>query len=299
MQMTNYEYNLLFLFKICADCGSFSKASIELNVKQPAISYSIKKLEEYLNVKLFNRTKYGIVLTDEGTILYDYVKEANNNIISGLNILEELKEKEIKILNIGVALNIGVVYLSDVLEKFIKLFPNIKVIVITKPEDEMMKDLQEKKLDIVIFNSSKNVSYNGLKVKKINNQEVLCVGNKKYKDLIEENPKTEVVVPLLLPNGNTVLGKNLQTKLKNKNVIFKNIINCQSSILAKEFLIKGLGLGYINGEIVKKDIEDGKLYAFDDDTNLNMYSMNLATQSKNNNVAIQEFKKLFISEVTK
>lgn len=299
MEITNFEYNLLFLFKICVDCGSFSKASQELNVKQPAISYSIKKLENLLNVKLFNRTKSGIELTEEGKILYDYIKEANNSIVSGLNIIDEINAKEIKKINIGISLNIAVVYLPIVLEKFGQLFPNVKVYIDTKPEEKMLEELQEKKLDVVVFNSSKNIPITGLKIQKIKNNEVVCVGNKYYKDLIEDNPNTEVVIPLLMPNDDTILGKNLTVKLQNKNVILKHIMNCPSAILAKEFIKQGLGIGYINSETVKEEIDKEELFILDDDSNLNIYSMTIATQEKNNNIVIKQFKKLFIDEVVK
>ena len=59
---------MLFVFKVCAEVNSFSKASQIMGVKQPAISYSIRKLEDILNVKLFDRGTYGINLTDEGKI---------------------------------------------------------------------------------------------------------------------------------------------------------------------------------------------------------------------------------------
>ena len=49
MNFTNLDYGLLFIFKVCAEVDSFSKASQILKVKQPAVSYSISKLEDLLN----------------------------------------------------------------------------------------------------------------------------------------------------------------------------------------------------------------------------------------------------------
>ena len=102
-----------------------------------------------------------------------------------------------------------------------------------------------------------------------------------------------------MPNDDTLLGQNLTVKLQNKNVVLKHIINCPSAILAKELIKQGLGIGYINSETVKEEIEKSELFVLDDDSNLDIYSMTIATQEKNNNIAIQQFKKLFISEVVK
>ena len=65
-----------WIFYTVANAGNISKAAKELYISQPAISKSIQKLEESLNCKLFSRSSRGVILTDEGTLLYDHVKEA-------------------------------------------------------------------------------------------------------------------------------------------------------------------------------------------------------------------------------
>ena len=50
----------------------------------------------------------------------------------------------------------------------------------------MFKDLQAKKLDVVIFNSSKNMNLSGIDIKKIKNNNIVCVGIPKYKNILNE-----------------------------------------------------------------------------------------------------------------
>lgn len=59
-----------------ARCGSISKAAQQLFISQPALSKSIKKLEEALNVRLFIRSSKGVILTPEGKLLWEYVQKA-------------------------------------------------------------------------------------------------------------------------------------------------------------------------------------------------------------------------------
>ena len=60
------ELRQLKNFYTVAKAGNLTQAAIELNISQPALSISIKKLEEELGIKLFRRNTYKITLSDEG-----------------------------------------------------------------------------------------------------------------------------------------------------------------------------------------------------------------------------------------
>ena len=64
------------IFYTVANTGNISKAAKELYISQPAISKSIQKLEESVGCRLFSRSSRGVVLTDEGQLLYEHVKTA-------------------------------------------------------------------------------------------------------------------------------------------------------------------------------------------------------------------------------
>ena len=85
----NIDFNSYKTFYVVAKCKSFSKASEELNISQPAVSIAIKKMEDNLDVTLFKRDKKGIELTETGKQLLFYVE----SIINTLNTAEKrLKE---------------------------------------------------------------------------------------------------------------------------------------------------------------------------------------------------------------
>ena len=60
--MVNFE--LYRIFKIVADEENITKASEILHISQPAITKHIKNLENELNIKLFKRSKYGMILNE-------------------------------------------------------------------------------------------------------------------------------------------------------------------------------------------------------------------------------------------
>ena len=66
--MVNLE--LYRVFKIVADEENLTKASEILSISQPAVTKHIHNLENELNVKLFTRARYGMVLTEDGQKIY-------------------------------------------------------------------------------------------------------------------------------------------------------------------------------------------------------------------------------------
>lgn len=69
------------IFLSVAECKSISKAAAQLYISQPAVSITIKKLEDYLHTTLFIRKSKGVELTENGRKLYENAKRALNRLI--------------------------------------------------------------------------------------------------------------------------------------------------------------------------------------------------------------------------
>ena len=91
------------IFYTVANTGNISKAAKELYISQPAISKSIQKLEESVGCKLFSRSSRGVVLTDEGKLLYEHVSEAFETLTMGEEKLKRSIELGVGHLKIGVS----------------------------------------------------------------------------------------------------------------------------------------------------------------------------------------------------
>lgn len=64
------DFELYRIFKIVADEENLTKASEILHISQPAVTKHIKNLENELNTQLFKRSKYGMILNENGKKLY-------------------------------------------------------------------------------------------------------------------------------------------------------------------------------------------------------------------------------------
>ena len=80
--------NALFVFEAAARCGNFTRAAQELYVSQPAVSRMLARMEDHIGVRLFERVRGGIELTESGRILYTKISEGFNGIESAIREIE-------------------------------------------------------------------------------------------------------------------------------------------------------------------------------------------------------------------
>lgn len=78
-------------FLTVAQAGSFTKAAAQLGVSASALSHSIRKLEEQLDIKLFNRTTRSIATTDAGEQLFHHLQPLFESIEHNVNTLSEFR----------------------------------------------------------------------------------------------------------------------------------------------------------------------------------------------------------------
>ena len=186
----NVDLELYRVFYVVAKNKHMTKASEELHISQPAISQSIKKLEEQLGGILFLRSNKGMQLTEEGKMFYEYVKGALtliNNAENEFTSFKNLSKGEIKI---GCSTTLTKLILIDVLKKFHKEYPNININITNDLTSNLIKNLKIGKLDFVIFNES-NVKENSLyleKIKELNDEDILNI-----QDVLSKTQDTDVV----------------------------------------------------------------------------------------------------------
>ena len=122
MYKSNINLNLYKTFYDVAKNGSISKAAQYSYTSQPAISKSIKRLEEELEVQLFYRNLNGVELTEKGKELLYYVEKSYNNLLTAKKIMLETDALERGNLSIGMPSNIGSFFLFDKIIDFHKKY---------------------------------------------------------------------------------------------------------------------------------------------------------------------------------
>ena len=255
------DIELYKIFYTVAKLGNITKASSELYISQPAVTMSIKKLEEQLETTLFIRTKRGVILTNEGAVLYEYVKEAMECIKIGENKIENLKKLENGNIRNGIGTTLTKHFLIKYLEIFHKKYPNITINIDTSMTSELLKKLENGKIDIAIITSD-NTNYNNLNV--VYSEEIndIFVANKDYFDKIKTPIKLEELnnYPLLLQSVNSNIRKFLDNFLHKNNIKLNSSMDLASYALAIEFAKIGFGIGFIAKNYVQEELEEKSLY---------------------------------------
>ena len=162
----NINLELYRIFYTVAKNKHMTKASEELHISQPAISQSIKKLEDELGGTLFLRSNKGMNLTSEGKMFFEYVKgalELINNAENEFTSFKDLSKGEIKI---GVSTTLTKLILLEPLKKFHLDYPNINISITNDLTSNLVNDLKLGKLDFIIFNES-NIKESNLELLKL------------------------------------------------------------------------------------------------------------------------------------
>ncbi|HXG28442.1 MAG TPA: LysR family transcriptional regulator [Nevskiales bacterium] len=116
--------NALFVFEAAARCGNLTKAAAELYVTQPAVSRMLARMEDHLGVRLFERTRTGIVLTENGRILYRRIAEGFRGIEEAIQEIEA-RNTGTETVTLSVSTAFTTHWLMPRINKLQKEFPSI------------------------------------------------------------------------------------------------------------------------------------------------------------------------------
>ena len=140
------QWNWLKVFYYVAKYENFTRASEALNISQSAVSYTMNELEQSLQTQVFQRKPRGIKLTNDGILLFEYVKNMQHeflniqdNIFSGSK--HQAKDIQGRI-RIATTTGIAGMWLPDLLDDFIKQYPKINIEIMCSDKSLDIKTLE-------------------------------------------------------------------------------------------------------------------------------------------------------------
>ena len=257
----NQNLSSYWIFYTVANAGNISKAAKELYISQPAISKSIQKLEESLNCKLFSRSSRGVVLTDEGSLLYGHVKEAFETLGAGEDKLKRSIELGVGHLKIGVSSTLCKYMLLPYLKEFIKRNPHISISISCQSTNETLKLLDDNKIDIGLIGKPttvKNINFYYLE-----NIEDIFVATKDYlRNLSTRGIKKNEILQnstLMLLDKNNMTRQYIDDYLQENQINVADSIDISNMDLLIDFAKIGVGVACVIKSFVKKELSDGTL----------------------------------------
>jgi DNA-binding transcriptional LysR family regulator len=141
------DWDKLRVFHAVAEAGSFTHAGESLNLSQSAVSRQISALEESLSVPLFHRHARGLILTEQGELLFRTAREVFAKLAMAEGLISESKDRPKGPLKITTTVAFGSIWLTPRIREFLDLYPEIQV---SRGVDDSELDLSMREADVAI-----------------------------------------------------------------------------------------------------------------------------------------------------
>lgn len=156
------EARELRYFAEVVDLGSMTRAASSLNISQPALSKSIRLLEERLGCTLLERGRFGVRPTIFGETLYVRAKAVNAELQRARNELDELTGGRPAQLSVGILPSQAMGPISDATVQMVCAQPNLRIQMIERPRVDLVPSLRRGEFEIAIATLDRNAHEPGL-----------------------------------------------------------------------------------------------------------------------------------------
>lgn len=144
------DENKLRALLTAVQCGSITKAAAQLDYTQSGMTHMMNKLETELGCRLLERTSHGVKLTVQGEHLMPYV----HNVLRACDVLrreaDECSNLQGQCLRVGCFPSIARSWLPDVLQRFRKMHPEVRVDVLVRG-NELVEALEDEKIQVALI----------------------------------------------------------------------------------------------------------------------------------------------------
>jgi DNA-binding transcriptional LysR family regulator len=141
------DWDKLRIFHAVADAGSLTHAGDKLNLSQSAVSRQVRGLEEQLNTNLFHRHARGLILTEQGELLFDATSAMIKRLDAAAARIRDSEEEVFGELRVTTTTGFGTLWLAPRLSKLYDQYPDLKVDLML---EERVLDLPMREADVAI-----------------------------------------------------------------------------------------------------------------------------------------------------
>lgn len=244
------------IFLSVAENQSISKAAAQLYISQPAVSITIRKLEESLNTTLFIRKSKGVALTEKGRLLYDNARKA-------LHMLSDT-EKSLRLplntghLRIASSNVLCKHFLMPYLKEFTNLYPYTDLAITCISSIEACLMIEECSIDLALVVKPENLGmsiYHSLGV-----IEYIFVCAPAYKEKLNcKNDEIFEYANIMLLDKDNVSRKHINSYYAKNNIIPLHILEVNEMDLLIEFAKMSIGVSCVVKQFVERELETGAL----------------------------------------
>ncbi|UCH20709.1 MAG: LysR family transcriptional regulator [Deltaproteobacteria bacterium] len=253
--------NQLKIFYFASKLGSLSAAGEELNITQPAVTKGIQRLQDYYEIRLFNRFGKKMALTDAGEALYgiaEKIFELEKQAEESIRDFQQQKSGQIRI---HASESFGAYYLPHIVNPFIKANPNIRVSASILPTEQVAENTANLDNDIGFI--SYPVENEKLLVREIIEDRLVIivpVGHSLTKHQFI-SPRDLERQSIIMHEKGSATERTFENFTRKNNLSINILLELSSNNAIKLAVAEGLGIGVMSRKIATDEIEAGKLIA--------------------------------------
>lgn len=292
MSYMDLDLNLIKTFLTVYECKSILLASKKLYISQPAITKSIKKLEVFLNCKLFIRTPKGVIPTTEGEVFNNSCYNSIKTLDEGIKKISSFSSLEEGYINIGSSSTIIRKLLLPFIEDFTKKYPKIKLSITDANSEKILTYLKSGRIDIGVLNEP--FENEGINITKLTKTTDCFICHPSFeKDEISKEELSSC--PLILQKRPSNNRDFFEKMCIDNNISLIPTIEMSSFGLITDFVSKNIGIAYTIKDFIKDDLKNKRVKELKTDLIIPARNVSLATLSNSINSSAC---KTFIKEIS-
>lgn len=252
--------------------GSFSKAAQRLYLSQPYLSQYVLQLEKSFGVKLLDRSKTPLCLTEAGRIYANYLESERVLREKLLGDFAELAQTQEQTLRLALSSWRAGVLLPDILPSFVQRCPQVRLELLERPTNELYRLVSDGEADIAVMNTGFDVPEH-VTMETILHERILLVGNRRNavtRALLEQKRSGGKLDLHVLENERVILlrpelflARRVQNYLDQERIALRNITYSTNAATATGLTARNFGFCFLNETGVSSAPNRDELVFFD------------------------------------
>ena len=286
------------VFHTVARLQNITRAAEELFISQPAVSQSIRHLEESLGCSLFIRTPRGMKLTHEGETLYRHVTAGLEQLQAGEKKLKEQLELDSGEICVGASDMTLQFFLLPYLERFHQLFPGIRIQVTNGPTPETIRLLAEGRIDFgAVTEPAELPEKEGITLLPVGKVRDIFIAGAKYATLSLTPQPLAVLAgsPLICLENNSSTRQYMNGIFKAAGLRLTPEFELATSDLIVRFAERNLGIGCVVEDFAREAIAAGRVVPINLDVPIPARNICIACNAAPSSKAAERLLNLILS----
>ena len=255
----NLEYYRAFYY--VAQLNSISKAAEALFLSQPAVTRSIKLLENHLGCTLFIRNSKGMQMTKEGDALFLHVTKAFEELKKGEKEISRMLMYEAGKLEVGTTETALYQFLLPKIESFHKQYPKVFIHLSGSSTPEVLQMLTSQTIDLAVV-VSPVLNVKKFTITSVQDFNDIFISGPNFDELKGRNITAQEICqyPLVTVEKGTSARRNLDLWFEEQGVLFEPEYSVRTSSMILPFVERNLAIGIIPNTFAQEAIQKGHVF---------------------------------------